>query len=457
MWGIISKRRESLSLNEPSINLPLSELYKSKTLKINLIFFILILVSFTFINLIFIKNINYFSTYKSSIQTQILFAEFSNNSLTSHSLLNHNHQNHLEYSKSNEHKLILFGLNLIFLFIVIQTIGSYTFSVQSIKKIEEEFKVQLEKNIEMKRYFNERSRDIRKKFKKKLVDLRGKENHFIDSFKKFMDDQINNSTKDIKHFDELKNLRTNLLMNQVGAWVWDISKDQIIIDKSCFNILKLKENNFVGGYALFLNFFDKLSKRQLKKDIAYAIKFNSSFETKCSLKNENSERGLLLKGNIVFDNNNNAQSIHGILMPIECPTKSNSLQKQFLNQPIALFAILDKDFCFEFLNPAWVERTGYSIHELKESPIFNFIHQREKRLFINNLHLLKQDPDSNVSNMKYQFRLNDGNFIKLNLSISYENNRYYVLANPSHQNKTKEPEEFEFNFKENWDQEYLKS
>ena len=59
--------------------------------------------------------------------------------------------------------------------------------------------------------------------------------------------------------------------------------------------------------------------------------------------------------------------------------------------------------------------------------------------------------------MKYQFRLSDGNFINLNLSISYENNRYYVLANPSYQNKTKEPQEFEFNFKENWDQEYLKS
>ena len=59
--------------------------------------------------------------------------------------------------------------------------------------------------------------------------------------------------------------------------------------------------------------------------------------------------------------------------------------------------------------------------------------------------------------MRYQFRLNDGNFINLNLSISYENNRYYVLANPSRQKTDKEAPEFEFNFQENWDQEYLKS
>jgi PAS domain S-box-containing protein len=415
----------------------------------------LILISFTVINLIFIKNINYFTNHQDSNKTRIVFAELSKNSfLYNNSLFN---EKNYEYNKLNEHKLILFGLNLIFLLIVIQTIGSYTFSLQSIKDIEEQYKEQLEKNNSMENYFNEKSRNIRKKLKKKLSSLRGKENCFIDSFKEFMNEQINNSTKSITYYDELKNLRTNLQMNQVGAWVWDISKDLIVIDKSCFNILNLKENNFVGGYALFLNFFDKSSKRQLKKDIAFAIKFNSSFETKCSLKNGNSEKGLLLKGNIVYDNKKIAQSIHGILMPIECPTKSNTLQKQFLNQPIALFAILDKDFCFEFLNPAWVEHTGYSIHELKESPIFNFIHQREKRLFINSLHLLKQDPDSNVSNMRYQFRLNDGNFINLNLSISYENNRYYVLANPSRQKTNKEALEFEFNFQENWDQEYLKS
>lgn len=454
MWGIISKLCSKSTENHP-VNLQMSDLYKRKTLKINLLFLLLILISFTVINLIFIKNINYFTSHQDSNKTQIVFAEFSKNSfLYNNSLFN---EKNYEYNKLNEHKIILFGLNLIFLLIVIQTIGSYTFSLQSIKDIEEQYKEQLEKNNSMENYFNEKSRNIRKKLKKKLSSLRGKENCFIDSFKEFMNEQINNSTKSITYYDELKNLRTNLQMNQVGAWVWDISKDLIVIDKSCFNILNLKENNFVGGYALFLNFFDKSSKRQLKKDIAFAIKFNSSFETKCSLKNGNSEKGLLLKGNIVYDNKKIAQSIHGILMPIECPTKSNTLQKQFLNQPIALFAILDKDFCFEFLNPAWVEHTGYSIHELKESPIFNFIHQREKRLFINSLHLLKQDPDSKVSNMRYQFRLNDGNFINLNLSISYENNRYYVLANPSRQKTDKEAPEFEFNFQENWDQEYLKS
>ena len=100
-----------------------------------------------------------------------------------------------------------------------------------------------------------------------------------------------------------------------------------------------------------------------------------------------------------------------------------------MNQSLALFAVLDKDFNFEFLNPYWTEVTGYSMHELKKYPIFNFLHRREKRLFLNKMQLIKNDNVDNPDpSFRQHFRHANGEFIDLEFNVIYEKYRYYLIA-----------------------------
>ena len=454
MWGLFSNNSNDIDLYEGNM----SEAYRKRCLSINGAFFLLIIASFTFINLIFVKNICDINDEINHSQlinhSSIKNLDFSLNSSNLFSVSDDFSKKVIYLEKSQSCKIILFGLNLLFFFIVIYTIGSFTFTISSMKSIEDQFIDQLERNKELKRLFKEKSRYIRHRFKRKLIELKSKKNVLVNTIKGFLDDQAS-GPQSPNSLDELKNLRLNLHMNNIGAWSWDVKKDIVTIDNACYKLLHLKKSAFVGGYSLFLNFFDGNSRRKLKKDIASALKYLTAFETACSMKIAN--KGLILKGNIVYDSDDKARKIQGVLIQTECPARAIELQKQFLNQPIALFAILDKDFCFEFLNPAWLDNTGYSMSELKNYPMFNFIHQREKRLFLNNLHVLKQDHDSSVKNLQYRFRLHDGNFLKMNLVVSYENYRYYIMATPVHQKIFQSKVEYDFNFQENWDRQFLKS
>lgn len=483
VWGFLGKGSDAL-VSVYQKRGRMSQIYRERSLGINFAFFLLIVSSFIFINLIFAKNLNYqdlSKDYKTSTYIEAATLVDTANFFTTASdflpQLVSSKKADLKtelFSKNRENKLILFILNLLFICIVIYTIGSFTFTVNSIQDLEEQFLGQLERNEELKDQFKEKSRYIRKRFKKKLIDLRNKKRLFVGSVKSFIDEHSVNLNKEANtsmttYYDDLKHIKTNLKYNKVGIWSWDIEADKVSIDKACFEHLGLKQGAFAGAYSLFLNLFDKSSRRKLKRDIAYAMKFKTSFETLChTKKTKNKAKALLLKGSAVFDNQNaNGQQkikkIQGILIATECPNRSTSVPKQFFKQPIALFAILDKDFCFEFLNPAWTEYTGFSTHELKEYPMFNFIHQREKRLFLNNLHVLKQDADSSVKCLKYRFRMQDGNFLSLDLSVSYDNYRYYILARPESKKADKSKQidllsnNFSFDLQESLDPQYLQS
>ncbi len=417
MWGLFKNHYQINNLDYKR-KCTMTDIYKKKGLKVNLAFFALILSSFIFLNLIFIKNISRF--------------------------------------ENGDESLILVLLNIIFLMIVVYTIGNFTFSVNSLKDIEDKFIDQLEKNIELKTQFNEKSRYIRKKFKKKLLDFKSKKKLFFGSFKGFLAEQINNSSQSL-YRDSYRNLRTTFEAVQVGLWSWDIKKDLLSIDNICCEHLALPKDGFVGGYGLFINLFTKESKRSLKKDVAYCFKFKTPFETYCKVK-ANPSRIVLLKGSLVYDEDGEPMKLTGMLMLKDSPKEIRASRSKFFKQSLAMFAILDKDFRFEFLNPVWVGVTGYSLHELKKYPMFNFIHQRERRMFLNNFHVAKEDNDARPVVVRNRFRVSDGSFIDLNFTITYENYRYYVLADPvkTLESKGKKEDEFSFEFKETLGMKHLR-
>ena len=242
---------------------------------------------------------------------------------------------------------------------------------------------------------------------------------------------LNLSTdKNISYYKELKELKQTLAVNEYGIWTWDLNSDEVLIDRVAYKLLEQKENIFCGGYSLFLNFFDKASRRRIKKDIAYALKFNTSFETPCGLASRRRKENILvLKGNVVVDKESNSKKIHAMLLRHNAPQSMEIIKDRFMNQSLALFAVLDKDFNFEFLNPYWTEITGYSMHELKKYPIFNFLHRREKRLFLNKMQLIKNDNVDNVDpSFRQCFRHANGEFIDLEFNVVYEKYRYYLIA-----------------------------
>ena len=126
MWGSFIKNIagfEQCSRWEESMG----DIYRKKSLTINLSFFVLVLASFIFLNLIFVKHVN--NLYEDQqANTSISTSYFTNPNLvfsdqgSSFKDLNLFSFQHLSAEKLNECKMILFALNLLFFSIVLYII-----------------------------------------------------------------------------------------------------------------------------------------------------------------------------------------------------------------------------------------------------------------------------------------------------------------------------------------------
>lgn len=444
MWGLIS-RNLGIWIVPRQTSKTVTRLFLEKSFKINALFVLLLIATFAFVNIALQKNINYVNKEHQGsqleIQNDIENASFTNLTKVKQATVKTNlfKENILRRNNSSTSS-VLSVLNIVFLMIVSFVILFLSFSSSSLENIEEKI-LELEKDNETNKH--------------------NLKNQFIDSMKTFLDEHLHSSQISI-YQDELNRLKSTLALNEVGSWSWNIKRDKVNIDELSYQLIGLKNKAFVGGYTLFLNLFESNSKRKLKRDIAYAIKSKSSFETICSLKRsilgkKIPKKNFIIRGNVILDGNENIIQIQGLIMETENNSKKCSLQAKFFQQPLAMFAVLDGDFNFEFLNATWTDHAGYSLHELKRHPLFTFIHRQEKKLFINRMQVLKYELDSYIRDQSYRFRLLDGSYLKMTFSASYQKDKYFLVGNLAQDSSSNEKADFNFSFLDALDPEYLQS
>lgn len=415
MWGFLSLVFRPIT----SLKQTRSFFSRQKHFSFKVLYFFSIFLLFAFINFFEIYNINSLNKKISHIQVE----QLNNVSNDSFDAKQENLELNVLYKKNKEFLYIFDFLFLIFLIVsYIYLSNSFYLLAETNKKLEEE---QLKTN-QLDDSFKKKTKYLKMKFISKVND-------FLKVKKTFIDHYVNNPSEPVFdlstsfYYKELSKLQECIQANNVAVWSWDLEKDKIKIDKTAHNFLGIKQGQFFGNYLTLLNFFDSKSKRQIKKDMNFALKNNSNFETYCFVKNENIKNQFLLRG--VVQEIENKKQVSGLLIKKNIVTDFSTVFRGFFNQPLALFAIVDQSFCIQHVNDHWSELTGYSIGELKSLPLFTFTHQKEKRFFLNKLHGLKELDDNSSIKTNFLFRKSDGTYICLQTMISFQQNNYFLLAN----------------------------
>ncbi len=220
----------------------------------------------------------------------------------------------------------------------------------------------------------------------------------------------------------------------IGSWDWDLVKGTLTWSDTMEQLFGFLPGEFTGTYERFLesvhpedrNSVEKAVKDSLENDNEYAIEYRIVWPN-------GTVRWMSAAGNVMKDGSGRSFRMLGVVQDItlrkqaEEALRLKSLEvDQFFNCTLDLLCIGDKDGFFRRLNPEWEKTLGYSMQEMENKRLIDFVHPADIDATL--AALTELNTKKFILNFRNRYQRKDGTYRWLEWKAFADGERFYAVA-----------------------------
>ena len=188
---------------------------------------------------------------------------------------------------------------------------------------------------------------------------------------------------------ELENERELLANAQrvahLGSWEWDLRKDIVYWSQESYRIFGVSRQEFGATFEKYLDLIHPDDRNMVRDKVSDALYRGKDYRLEHRIiRKDGGERILFCEGGVSFDREGRPDAMSGIVQDItERSIAERALEESEMRYRTLIetlqegVLVIDENNIFVYLNPKMAEMLGYTVQEMMDRPLFDFMDDAE--------------------------------------------------------------------------------